>query len=61
VRIDRVDELRCRVTVGEHPLARIFGSEHEARNAAAAEVVRLDAIALALLGRIRSRSRRKQR
>ena len=59
-RLQRVDAQRYRVTVGEHPLSPIFGSADEAREAGMAEEKRLDAIALALLRRIRSRSSRKQ-
>ena len=54
VRLERVDEQQWRVTIDEHPLSRTFLSEREARNAVAAEVVRLDAVALALLRRTRS-------
>jgi hypothetical protein len=43
----------------ERPLAATFTSEGEARIAASAEVVRLEAIALALLRRIRSSLNRK--
>jgi hypothetical protein len=60
VRLERVDERRWRVTVAEHPLSATFPSEREARSAGAAELVRLDALALALLRRIRARSSRKQ-
>jgi hypothetical protein len=60
VRLERVDEQRWRATVGAHPLPVTFRSEREARDAATAEVVRLDALALALLRSIRSRSSRKQ-
>lgn len=59
-RIQRVDAQRYRVTVGERALSRAFDSADEAREAAMAEAVRLDAMALALLRRIRSRSSRKQ-
>lgn len=60
VRLERVAGPRWRVTVGEQPLASTFESEREARNAAAAEELRLDALALALLRRARSGPRRKQ-
>lgn len=60
VRLERVDEQRWRVTVDQHALSATFPSEPEARNAMAAEVVRLDAVALALLRRTRSRFTRKQ-
>lgn len=60
VRLERVDERQWRVTVDEHPLSATFLSEREARNALAAEVVRLDAVALALLRRTRSGMMRKQ-
>ncbi len=60
VRLERVDARRWRVTVGEHALSPTFASESEARDAGAAEVVRLDAVALALLRRIRSSSSRKR-
>ncbi len=59
-RLERVDAQRYRVTVGEHALSATFGSADEAREAGVAEEVRLDAVALALLRRIRSRSGRKQ-
>jgi hypothetical protein len=59
VRLERVEE-QWRVTIDEHPLSRTFLSEREARNAVAAEVVRLDAVALALLRRTRSGLFRKQ-
>ncbi len=59
-RLERVDAQRYRVIVGEHPLSPIFGSADEAREAGTAEQVRRDAIAFALLRRIRSRSSRKQ-
>jgi hypothetical protein len=49
------------VSVDEHPLSPTFASEGEARGAGAAEVIRLDAVALALLRRVRSCSSRKQR
>jgi hypothetical protein len=55
-----VDEQQWRVTIDEHPLSPPFLSEREARNAVAAEVVRLDAVALALLRRTRSGLSRKQ-
>ena len=54
VRLERVDEQQWRVTIDKDSLSPTFVSEREARNAAAAEVVRLDAVALALLRRIRS-------
>jgi hypothetical protein len=60
VRLERVDEQRWRVTVDEHALSPMFASQCEARNAAAAEVIRLDALALALLRRTRSSLNRKQ-
>jgi len=60
VRLERVDEQQWRVTIDEHPLSPTFLSEREARNAVAAEVVRLDAVALALLRRTRSGLMRKQ-
>ncbi len=59
-RLERVDAQRYRVTVGEHALSPIFASADGAREAAVAEEVRLDAVALALLRRIRSRASRKQ-
>lgn len=59
-RLDKVDEQRWRVAVDEHPLPATFASEREARSAVAAEVVRLDAVALAVLRRTRSRLSRKQ-
>jgi hypothetical protein len=60
VRLERVDAREFRVTVDEHPLSPTFVSEREARDAGAAEVVRLDAVALALLRRIRSCLNRKR-
>jgi hypothetical protein len=60
VRLESVDASRWRVSVDEHPLSPTFASEGEARGAGAAEVVRLDAVALALLRRVRSRSDRKR-
>jgi hypothetical protein len=48
------------VTVDRDRLSPTFASEGEAREAGTAEVVRLDAIALALLRRTRSRSIRKR-
>jgi len=60
VRLERVDEQRWRVTVDENPLSPTFVSEREAWSAMDAEVVRLDAVALALLRRTRSRLTRKQ-
>ena len=60
VRLEKVGEHWWLVTVGEHPHAPTFVSEREARSAAAAEVVRLDAVALALLRRVRSGLSRKQ-
>jgi hypothetical protein len=54
VRLERLDEQQWRVTIDEHPLSPRFLSEREARDAVAAEVVRLDAVALALLRRTRS-------
>lgn len=60
VRIESV-EAGWRVTVDAHPLSPTFASEREARDAAAAEVARLDAIALALLRHARSRLDRKRR
>lgn len=61
VRLDGADGAGWRVTLGGHTLAPTFGSEDEARMAAAAEVARLDAVAHALLRRIRSTSSRKRR
>lgn len=60
VRLERVDEQQWRVTVDQHALSATFASEREARNAVAAEVARLDAVALALLRRTRSGLSRKQ-
>lgn len=60
VRFERVDERRWRVAVDQRPLPATLASEGEAQAAAAAEVVRLDAVALAMLRRTRSRLRRKQ-
>ncbi len=60
VRLERVGEQEWRVSVDGQPLSPTFTSEGEARNAGAAEVVRLDAVALALLRRIRSSLNRKR-
>jgi hypothetical protein len=49
-----------RVTIDERALSANFASDLEARHAMAAEVVRLDAVAFALLRRTRSRLTRKQ-
>ena len=59
VRLERVGA-RWRVTVDAHPLSPTFVSEREAREAGAAEVARLDAVALALLRRTRSCLGRKR-
>jgi hypothetical protein len=61
VRLERVGEQQWRVTIDDHPLSPTFVSEGEARNAAASEMARLDAVALALLRRIRSGLNRKRR
>ncbi len=61
VRLVRDDEQRWRATIDQRALWTTFASEREARNAVAAEVARLDAVALALLRRIRSGLGRKQR
>lgn len=60
VRLEKVDEQQWLVTIDEHPLPPQFISERDARDAAAAELVRLDAVALALLRRTRSGLTRKQ-
>ncbi len=60
VRVERVGERQWRVTIDERPLPATFGSELEAREAGAAEVMRLEAVALALLRRIRSSLNRKR-
>jgi hypothetical protein len=60
MRLERVGDERWRVTVDEHPLSPVFVSEGAARDAGATEVVRLDAVSLALLRRIRSRLNRKR-
>ena len=60
VRLERVDEQQWRVTIDEHPLSPTFISEREAQDAGVAEVVRLDAVALALLRRTRSGLSRKR-
>lgn len=61
VRLERSQGERYRVFVGEQLLSETFASAEEAREAGTAEVVRLDALALAFLRRIRSRSGRKWR
>jgi hypothetical protein len=60
VRLERVGACRWHVSVDHGRLSPTFASEAEARDAGAAEVVRLDAVALALLRRVRSRSSRKR-
>ncbi len=60
VRLERVAEDRWRVEVDQRPLPATFASEREAQDAVAAEIVRLDAVALAVLRRTRSRLSRKQ-
>jgi hypothetical protein len=60
VRLERVDEQQWRVIIDEHPLSPTFISLREAQAAGAAEVVRLDAVALALLRRTRSGLSRKR-
>jgi hypothetical protein len=57
----RVGEQRWGVTLGGRSLPLTFASEAEARDTGGAEVVRLDAISLALLRRIRSSLNRKRR
>jgi hypothetical protein len=59
VRLEKVEQ-QWRTVIDEHPLSPTFVSEREAQDAGTAEVVRLDAVALALLRRTRSRSSRKQ-
>jgi hypothetical protein len=61
VRLVRVDERRWRATIDARPLSSTFLSVREARDAVSAEVVRLDALGLALLRRARSGLIRKQR
>lgn len=60
VRLERVDARGWRVSVDARALSPTFASEGEARDAGGAEVVRLDALALALLRRVRARSSRKR-
>ena len=60
VRLERDDARRWRVSVDAHPLSPTFASEGEARDAGAAEVARLDALALALLRRARACLGRKR-
>jgi hypothetical protein len=57
----QVGEQRWGVTVGGRSLPPTFASEREARDTGVAEVVRLDAVSLALLRRIRSSLNRKRR
>ncbi len=59
VRLDAVDGQRWCVTIDEVRLPALFTSERAAREAGAAEIVRLDGLARALLHRIRSGLRRK--
>ncbi len=58
--LERVDERRWRVTVDGQALSSSFASEREARQAGAAEGVRLDAVARALLVRVRRGLSRKR-
>ena len=60
VRLEKIGEQQWRVAIDERPLSPTFVSEGEARGAGAAEVVRLDAVALALLRRVRSSLNRKR-
>jgi hypothetical protein len=60
LRLERVGEQSWRTIVDEHPLAATFGSERDAWEAGAAELVRLDALAFAMLRHIRSASSRKR-
>ncbi len=60
MRLERVGERGWRVAVDERPLSPVFASEREARDAGTAEVERLDAVAVALLRRIRSGLNRKR-
>lgn len=58
--LERVDEQRWRVTIDGHALSSSFASEREARDAGAAEGLRLDGIARALLTRVRRGLSRKR-
>lgn len=60
VRLQREAEDRWHVEVDQRPIPATFASERQARDAVAAEVVRLDAVALAVLRRTRSRFSRKR-
>ncbi len=60
VRLERVDEHRWKVEIDHRPLPATFASERDAQGAVAAEVARLEAVALAVLRRTRSRLGRKQ-
>lgn len=60
VRVDPREGSRWSVTVDGGALAGTFASEQEARAAAAAEALRRDALAGALLRRVRRSLRRKQ-
>jgi hypothetical protein len=59
VRLDAVDEQRWCVSIDGKRLPALFPSERAAREAGAAEVVRLDGVARALLHHIRAGLRRK--
>lgn len=58
--LERVEEQRWRVTIDGHALSTRFASEREARDAGAAERVRLDGVARALLVRVRRGLHRKR-
>jgi hypothetical protein len=60
VRLDEVDEQRWRVSIDGERLPALFISERAAREAGAAEVVRLDGLARALLRHIHAGLRRKR-
>lgn len=61
VRLEKDREQRWLVTIDDRRLSPTSPSEGEARSAAAGEVARLDALALALLRRIRASLNRKRR
>lgn len=60
VRLETVEVQRWRVTIDGALLPALFVSEREAREAAEAEVVRLDGISRALVRHIQTRAARKR-
>lgn len=60
LRLEKIDERGWRAVVDDRPLTPTCPSEREAWEAGAAEVARLDAVALALLRRARAGLGRKR-